>query len=113
MLREIVKKFDIFGSKVPTFNIDGEDDVKTVTGGLLSLIIMMLTGIFGILKMQHLLERMHPEIHNNTVPLSFDDDYSLESDDFMVAFALKDKHSDLLKLDSRYVKWIATAWTKK
>ena len=58
------KVFDFYGAPLPSFNIKGEDSIKSNCGGCVSLVIMYVTFIFAILKLQHLLDRHNPIINS-------------------------------------------------
>ena len=51
-IEAVLKKFDFFGSPVPSFNIDGHSKVRTAVGGCLSLITIFITFSFGLIKLQ-------------------------------------------------------------
>ena len=53
-LLQSVKSWDMFGVQVPTFNIRGIEVVKTSAGACASLLIILLTLMFAILKLLHL-----------------------------------------------------------
>ena len=59
------RNIDIFGKPVPSFNLDGKDTIKTTIGACMTLIIVILTLAFGLLKMRHLFERKNPIINTN------------------------------------------------
>ena len=67
-------RLDMLGADVPTFNIGGQDRVRTYPGGLVSFGILVATFLFGVLKLQHLLLRKRPEI------VSYTDDGLIGSD---------------------------------
>ena len=56
---------DIFGKPVPSFNLEGKDTIKTTIGACMTLIMLILTLAFGLLKMRHLFERKNPIINTN------------------------------------------------
>ena len=62
----ILLKFDIFGAPVPSFSLGGRTMVNTRAGASVSIGILTLLLIFGLLKLQHLLERKNPIINANT-----------------------------------------------
>ena len=106
-MEKLLKKFDIFSARVPSFNIDGKTEVRTLTGGVISLSIVMLTILFGLLKLQHMLERKNPLISTNDVPSELSDEYDLEAEEFMMAFGLEDKNGTMLLHDYDQIKWVA------
>ena len=85
---EIVKSLDIFSRPLPSFNIGGKTSVQTSCGACVSIIIFMLTFAFALLKMQNLLNRKNPFLAQNTALLDVGESYSLDEDEFQMAFAL-------------------------
>ena len=59
------RNIDIFGKPVPSFNLDGKDTIKTTIGACMTLMILILTLAFGLLKMKDLFERKNPIINTN------------------------------------------------
>ena len=57
-----LSRFDIFGVRLPTLNIGGQDRMRTSCGGRLTLIIMLITILFGIWKIQQMLQRANPSV---------------------------------------------------
>ena len=49
-LMQSVKKFDIFGTSIPSFNVGGTTKVRTMAGACVSLLISIITIAFSILK---------------------------------------------------------------
>ena len=84
---DFLKNIDSFSEAVPTFNIDGHTEIKTFPGALITLTISLLTFIFGVMKIQHLLERKNPTINTNDEPLDEGTTYFLDNEEFMMAFA--------------------------
>ena len=50
----------MFGRRVPTFNLEGDDEVKTRVGGFVSLLLIYTTLLYALLKVRHLLEYKNP-----------------------------------------------------
>ena len=42
-ITSFLRSIDRFGQSIPTFNIKGENEVKTTIGGVLTAIVMILT----------------------------------------------------------------------
>ena len=57
-----LKKMDIFATRLPSFNMNGEEEVRTAAGGILSLAIYTLTFVFSLMKIQDLFLRKNPDI---------------------------------------------------
>ena len=104
---KLVKGLDIFGAPLPQFNLRGEGEVKTLIGGIVSFVIMIVTFLFAAVKMQQLLEYKNPSIaiFNQEIEASVDNSYKV-NEGFMIAFGL-DTYGRGMKNDERYVKWIA------
>ena len=103
---KFLKNVDMFGAPVPNFNMRGRADVKTSCGACISIVILTLTLMFGILKLEHLAQRKNPSITTNIMPLEGGERYDTASENFMMAFAVSDKNLSP-KNDTRYVKWQA------
>ena len=82
---KFIEKFDIFGKHVPSFSLGGRTEVRTKSGAILTIIILSLTLVFGLVKLQHLLERKNPLINTNFEPLADDAVFDNNSGDLMLA----------------------------
>ena len=60
-----IKDLDMFGQPMPGFNINGRSVVKTSFGACVSTIILVLTGMFALLKFRHLVEHKNPSLSTN------------------------------------------------
>ena len=107
MLSANLKKWDIFPMQVPSMNLKGQDSIKTITGGLVSMLVISIVMLFAFLKLSHLLERKNPTI--NTLVDSdegADAEFDTSSNGFQFAFALADINKEPLE-DAKYLKWFA------
>ena len=68
-LLEFIKDLDLFKEPVPAFSIHGKGAVKTWVGACCSSIIIVLTVAFGLLKLQHMVDRKNPVLVANTEEL--------------------------------------------
>ena len=50
-----LKQMDMYAAPLPTFNLRGKTSVKSIPGGLLSLLIYIMTGVFASMKFVQLL----------------------------------------------------------
>ena len=66
----------MLGAEVPTFNIGGQDRVRTYTGGLVSLAILAATFLFAMHKLQVMFLRKSPDI------VSFTNENAISNDDY-------------------------------
>ena len=58
----VLKKIDIFGQPLPAFNLKGQTEIPTLTGGLCTFIIFCVFIAYGSLKFVHLIEKRNPTI---------------------------------------------------
>ena len=101
-------ELDIFGASVPTFNIAGQNKVKTMVGSCGSIMIFALTLLFGLLKLQHLFMRKNPLISQNTTPLRILTTYDTSQAEFKMAVAAENYDAGTGISDPRYVRWVVT-----
>ena len=73
---------DMFGSPLPSFNIKGEDTVRTHFGGCVSFIIMFVAFLFATLKLQHLLSRHNPSVNYFVERDAYDGEFIWSGEDF-------------------------------
>ena len=109
-MSEFVKNIDMFGAAVPGINMRGKTELNTSCGAIISMLIIILTLSFGLLKLEHLMERKNPLIVTNTVPLDSEEQINTGSDNFMMAFAAVGKKNKNVKNDPRFVRWYARFW---
>ena len=104
----------MFSKPVQAFNLGGKNEVQTWSGTVCSLCIYVLTFAFGLLKLQHLIEYKNPTLMSSTELLETSEEtYSLDSDEFMMAFALQKYGGEILRYDPRYVRWIIRTWERE
>ena len=73
---------DMFGTPLPSFNIQGEDQVRTHCGGCVSLLIMYVTFLFATLKLQHLLSKHNPSVNDFVDTDAYDANFVWSGEDF-------------------------------
>ena len=69
-----MKNFDLFGEPVPSFNVKGEDTVKTKVGAFVSMMIFVTVVYYGLLKSIQLEARGNPSIATYPIETVFDKD---------------------------------------
>ena len=74
MLKKI-KNIDFFGAPVPTFNIGGKTNVPTWLGSIISILILGMTFMFGLIKIEHMAIRKNPEIIKNIEIVDIEETY--------------------------------------
>ena len=82
---------DIFGAPLPSFNLQGAYAVKTNAGGCVTLVIMTITLLFGLRKIQEMFMRKNPEIMQFVQENAYevDDTFNIKDENFMMAFAIE------------------------
>ena len=90
VLKETLKKWDLFERPVPSLNLKGKETIRTLTGSILSLVLRSIMVIFGLLKLNHLLSRHNPTINTFLEEDAFEDgaNFDTAKNDFNLAFAL-------------------------
>ena len=108
-----LKKFDIFGRDIPSFNINGKNTIQTIPGTIVSILIGLLTLSFGILKFEHLVRRKQPFINETSSPLIKGTSQKLSDENIMMAFSLENFYTSAPLDDPRYIRWYTIDWTLK
>ena len=57
-----MKRFDIFGQPLPSFNIKGEDVIRTKIGAAVSMMVLVIVLYYGAIKSFHLVTKHNPII---------------------------------------------------
>ena len=68
--------------------------------------IALLTITFGLVKLQHLLQRKDPIIISNENPLEVGQKYELAQEEFMTAYAAENYDTGKGISDPRYIRWV-------
>ena len=67
-----IRNTDLYGVPVPSFNLKGEAEVKTVVGGLLTFSIILLVLYYASNTMIEVLERQNPIMSTVTIEDYYD-----------------------------------------
>ena len=100
---------------MPTFNLRGQDKINTLTGCIVSLMLISLTLVFASQKALHLVDRYNPDISQLLVTNAFTelDVFNTKEEKFRLAFTLEDYLTSKLKADPRYIKFFVRRHGKK
>lgn len=114
-LTSLLEKIDRFGRPLPAFNLKGETKVHTVTGGLVTFLILVTTLSYGALKFYHLLTNHNANVTSvlETDVFDFTETTNLHDIGFRVAFSVRGYNTQELKDDPRYVKYLIRMFGKK
>ena len=101
-----LERNDLFGEPLPAFNIKGETTVNTVTGGILSVILVVILLAYGGLKFLHLYDKHNPQISEVTEKgvLDSSEIMNLNQEGFRFAFTIEGYLDKERKDDPAYVK---------
>ena len=110
----MLKKVDLFPGSLPGFNIGGQQQVDSNTGGVVSILILFMVLTFALLKLEELASKSNPTISTSTQEGAFPFTYEFDTgrSDFMIAFALVDSSTNEPYSDPRYYKWYARYYEK-
>ena len=100
----------MFGKPVPSFKLHGKKEITTVTGGLMSLTIIIITFLFSLSTLVKLVQRDNPSVVQfvRENAHTIDDEYELDGrGDSMIAFAFGGLRSGIPYTDPRILKWYA------
>lgn len=90
---------------MPGFTLDKQSEVKTLVGGLVSLVIMSTTLLFAMVKWEHMNEYKSPSITAFSQTVEEGARFNPGQEDFMMAFAIE-HFIDGVKDDPRFLQWI-------
>lgn len=111
---DFLKQVDMFGAKLPTFNIKGHTKVLTVTGGILTSLLFIIFSGYALLKLTHLLDKHNPgisELKENNF-YDFNTRVKMSEIGFKMAFSVEGYFDGKIKDDPRYVKLMARMYYK-
>ncbi len=83
--------------------------MNTITGGIISFAVFTIFFIYGSLKLTHLIDKYNPQISEIEEKSYYDqtDKLSLSDINFKFAVAVEGYIDKELKIDPRYVKFMA------
>ena len=83
-----IKKMDFFASPVPSFYIDKRDTITTSVGAISSILILIVTFMFALIRFEILASRKNPNLTNYEETLLFGEPVNMQENGFMMAFAV-------------------------
>ena len=97
----------MFGAQLPSFNLDQKSTVNTACGSIATIVTLLVTFIFGLLKFEHMINRKNPMVNTNLAEVDDETAFDIRDDDFMIAFAAEAYMKDNFISDPRLVRWYA------
>ena len=82
-ISSFLRSIDRYGQQIPAFNIKGVSVIRTSIGGVLTGIVLILTLVYFIVKLEALIDGSDPIINQNTIS----DYYSTTESDGLDLFA--------------------------
>ena len=81
----------MFGRSLPTFNLKGDDMVKTYFGGLMTVCIVFVMIAYATIKFSHLIDKHNPNLAQYTEKNIYDlnDVINLNEINFRFAFTIE------------------------
>ena len=106
---EVLKQFSMFGAQFPTFNIKGQTKVYTMTGAILTFLLILVFSGYAALKLTHLFDKYNPNIAElkESNFYDFNERVNLQDIGFQMAFTVEGYLDKKRKDDPRYVKLLA------
>ena len=98
----------MFGRSLPTFNLKGDDMVKTYFGGLMTVCIVFVMIAYATIKFSHLIDKHNPNLAQYTEKNIYDlnDVINLNDINFRFAFTVEGYLDREMKADPAYVKYL-------
>ena len=114
-MHSLLKRIDVFGKPLPTFNMNGDTQVHTMTGGLLTFFITIIILTYGTLKFIHLVDKHNPNVSEVMEKSVFDSSEELNMNDegFRFAFTVEGYLDNEVKENPAYVKYIVRMMGRK
>ena len=105
---------DFFQKPLPMFNIKGRSTVPSLSGGLISLLIIIVIGLYSAVKFKHMAEKQNPSISSFIEYGALHSDFELNFKDIGIyfAFSIEGFMNKDIKYDPRYVKGFARLMTR-
>ena len=106
---------DIFGKQLPSFNLKGNEIVKTNFGAALTLFLGGIVLLYAVVKFIQLESRENPNIteYMETFKTDSESPINLNSLNGRIAFSFEGYRDKNIKDDPRFVKWIFRIYGRK
>ena len=113
-MQSVFLKIDIFGKKPPAYNINGHHTINSITGGVMTILVLFLTLAYAGQKLDDLLARK--EVTTTSIleesALELTETVKVNEMGFRVAFSVENYQTGEIINDPRYVKWIVRMYYK-
>lgn len=113
--KNFLERIDMFGMRLPQFNLKGNSLIHTRTGGVLTFFLVVLMLSYGLIKFIHLLSKHNPQIQQflDEELFDFTEILNLNEIKFRVAFSVEGYHDRNMKNDPRYTKFLVRTFGRR
>ena len=110
-----LKRIDLFGMPLPSFNIKGEEKTRTNCGAFLTMLLVSIVVLYASIKSVQLQSRSNPIISafEQSSDWTAENPINFNERNMKVAFAFEGFRDKKMKADPRYVRWIIRIFGKK
>ena len=94
---------------MPSLNLRGKQEISTIAGGLVSIVVASIVLAFALIKLDVLLNKYNPNVLTNIVHQSSgtNNKYDTANQNFQLAFGLLGQRDGVARDDEFYLKWFA------
>ena len=105
-LKNVLTNHDMFGRPVPSFNLRGEDEVKTISGGIFTIILTLTILAYGSNKALELYRKNNPVVNVVKMPNAIDEDeiINIGESDFKFTFSLERSFAQFIADDPTFMR---------
>ena len=107
-MQSVFLKIDVFGKTPPAYNINGHHTINSVAGGVVTLLVLMLTLSYATTKFNDLVERkdVTTNVHFEEDGIPLTSTINVNNIGFRMAFTVENFLDRKTLNDPRYVRWI-------
>lgn len=113
--KNFLEHIDMFGMRLPQFNLKGNTLIHTRTGGVITFFLLVLILSYALIKFIHLLSKNNPQIQQFLDEELFDytEVLNLNEIGFRIAFSVEGYHDRKMKNDPRYTKFLVRTFGRR
>ena len=106
-LKNVITNEDMFGRPVPTFSLKGEDEIKTISGGILTIIMILTIIAYGSNKAVELFKKNNPVVNVVNKPNAINEAeiINIGASDFRFSFGIEIKTGKIFADDPAFIRW--------
>ena len=89
-LNKIVKRVDTFGQQLPAFNIKGDKEVKTICGGIITILVYLTLFLWAAERLVEVINKENLTVTEFSEYLDIDEKINFNEINFKFAFTFED-----------------------